>query len=325
MTIATKDSNISKEEIQKMKNNGLLVQLYEPGMRTEIKMDGPLDKELLNEYELEIEKNHDIMEKLLKLQGFFYSISDKIKNIYKNLYADKIDEIGENRLFLQILFMFHRIIHSFIDSIIHVNCYKKYSEANALSRYVMESTFLIYYLHQYHYEAKRWLDFQNISLQRHMEKKDDWWYGDLEFLDFKSFLLENGYSEIADSINQHNFKGAKWFAPSFIQKKVNYENLLNTPEKEILWSVKDLYSLKSMFIHPSIVTSFYNNKRNINQELGTLTITYLFFDAVNEILLSEYGKLIPEDMKNDVESLIKKANENIYESNRLLRECNQFC
>ena len=49
------------------------------------------------------------------------------------------------------------------------------------------------------------------------------------------------------------------------------------------------------------------------------TITYLFFDAVNEILLSEYGELIPEDMKNDVESLIKKANENIYEYNRFLR------
>jgi hypothetical protein len=309
--LATKDSNISKEAIQKMKNDGLLVQPYEMGMRIHLEVDGPLDQKLLDEYAFEMDKDKDTMEKLLKLHGFFYSISDKIKTIYKNLDADKIEDIGEERLFLQILFMFHRVISCFIDSIIHLNCYKKYSEVNALSRYVMESSFLIYYFHQYPYEAKRWLDFQNISLLRHTEKKDNWWYRDLDFLDFKSYLLEKGYSEIANNINPNNFKGAKWFAPSFIRKKVNYDRLFNTTEKEIRWSVKDLYNLKSMFIHPSIATSLYKNKRNINQELGTLTITYLFFDAVNEILLSEYGDLIPEDMKNDVEALINKANENV--------------
>ncbi len=151
-----------------------------------------------------------------------------------------------------------------------------------------------------------------------MEKKDNWWYSDLDFLGFKSYLLEKGYLEIAENINQDDFEKAKWFAPSFVQKNVDYARLFNMPEKEIRWAVKDLYNLKSMFIHPSIATSLYKNKRNINQELGTLTITYLFFDAVNEILLSDYGELIPEDMKNDVESLIKKANENIWEYNRFL-------
>ncbi len=306
------DSDISKETLEKIKNDGLMEQPYKKGMRIQFDASGPLDKELSDEYILEMDTNKEVMERFLLMQSTFYSISDNIKKIYRSIDEEKLINAGKDRWFLNILSSFHRVISCFIDSIIMVNHYKKYSEASSLLRYIIESTFIVQYLYQYPTEVKRWLELQDMFVLRHTKGQDNRGYMNTNLSQFKKYLMEKGYSEVVNEINQSNYEDAKWFSPSFIRKMVDYKRLFHTDDKSMNDTIRDLYDIESKHIHPSVRYFFLKNKRDLKQEVDIITIAYSFFDVFNEILLTEYGELVPKDMKNNVESLIEKANKIIF-------------
>jgi len=253
--------------------------------------------------------NEDILTVYSEILDVFNSYLKAIPEAYKSMDLKIIEEIPEEQLHRTLINRLHWHVWSFSDSIIMMNTYRKYAEANMLLRYIFEATLLIQYLHEYPYEAKRWLEFQNFCLKIDENAKENYKnYMKMNHSKFKKFLLKNEYHKILPKIKSKNYNGAKTFSPEFLRKNVKHDKFFSdAPNDELTESANELYHIMSKYVHPSIAIVEYYKERDIEYELDILKLALNYFDIACKIFLNEFEDFISEEMKEEIQIHIFKS------------------
>jgi len=257
-----------------------------------------LRDDLVKDYQTEKKQNPKRTNFYFDLQKRYCGISDKITHIINDVDINEI-EGTENKELLTvlsaILFNNSLLVHTIID----FNNYRKYSESQAILRFIVESAQMVLYFHQHPNEIERWGDLQKLCIRRSVFNDNIKWYTKMDYKDFMSYLQEKNYpKEIFDLIDEKNFFNAKWFLPSFIHRQIDYGML--SKERNIKGEFHELADLISLHSHPSISMSSYKNERLIEHEISILGSAYEMYIIMVEVTLSRFQKYFPKQKVDDL-------------------------
>ena len=292
-----------KVNIQEIKTKGFIQLPIHNGQKIVHKANLSLRDDLVKEYQTEKKEKPERTNLYIDLQKIYCEISDKIIHIINDLEINEI-EGTENKELLTVLsaILFNNSI--LVHTIIDFNNYRKYSESQAILRFIVESAQMVLYFHQQPKEIERWGDFQQLCIQRSVFNENIKWYAEMDYEDFMSYLQEKNYpKEIFDLINKKNFFNAKWFSPSFIHKQIDYGML--SKERKIKGEFHELADLISLHSHPSIAMSQYKNERLIDHEVLILGSAYEMYIIMVEVIFSRFQKYIPKQEVYDLIEILK--------------------
>lgn len=246
--------------------------------------------------------NDETIKEYQEVLSVLKSYLELIPKVYKSMDIKKLEAIQKEQPHLIVINRLHWHVWSFCDSVIMMNTYRKYAESNMLLRYIFEATLLIQYFHQYPYEAKRWLDLQEITIGKDYDN-----YKKMNCKDFIAFLRKNNYIDIISKITKDNYKGAKWLNPVFIRQNIDHNRFFtDAPNDELIDGSNQFYSIMSKYAHPSLTIFEYNGKNEIEYELELIKMALNFFDVTNRTFLAEFENFISKEMKEEMEIHILK-------------------
>ena len=292
-----------KVNIQEIKTKGFIQLPIHNGEKIVHEAHILLRDDLVKEYQTEKKQNPERTSFYFDLQKRYIEISDKIIHIIDAMDINKI-EGTENKELLTVLsaILFNNSI--LIHTIIDFNNYCKYSESQAILRFIVESTQMVLYLHQHPCEIKRWGDFQQLCIQKSVFNENIKWYAEMDYKGFISYLNVKKYpKEIFNLIDKKNYSNAKWFSPSFIHKQIDYSIL--SKEKNLKGTFHGLADIISLHLHPSIAMSLYKNERLIDDEIFILGSAYEMYIIMVEVILSRCQKYLPNQKVDDLIEILK--------------------
>ena len=307
-----------KANIQELKTKGFIQLPIHNGQKIVHNANLSLRDDLVNEYQTEKKRNPKRTNFYFDLQKRYCGISDIIIHIINDVDINEIEET-ENKELLPVLsaILFNNSI--LVHTIIDFNNYRKYSESQAILRFIVESAQMVLYFHQHPNEIERWADLQQLCIQRSVFDKNIKWYAKMDYEGFMSYLQEKKYpKDIFDLINKKNYSSAKWFSPSFIHWQIDYGML--SKEKKIKAEFQNLVDIISLHSHPSIAMSTYKNKRLIDHEIFILSSAYEMYITMVEVILSRYQKYFSKQKVDDLIEILKtpiynELNKNIFKLN----------
>jgi hypothetical protein len=262
-----------------------------------------LRDDLVKDYQTEKKQNPKRTNFYFDLQKRYCGISDKITHIINDVDINEIEET-ENKELLTVLsaILFNNNI--LVYTIIEFNYYRKYSESQAILRFIVESAQMVLYFHQHPYEIKRWGNLQQLFIQRFVFNENIKWYAEMDYKGFMSYLQEKKYpKDIFDLIDEKNYSYAKWFSPSFIHRQIDYGMIFK--EKDIKGEFYELADIISLHSHPSIAMSLYKNERLIDNEIFILVNAYEMYIAMVEVILTRYQKYFQKQKVDDLIEILK--------------------
>ncbi|MBZ0175609.1 MAG: DUF5677 domain-containing protein (plasmid) [Candidatus Methanoperedens sp.] len=300
-------SDNDKVNIQEIKTKGFIQLPIHNGQKIIHEANCPLPDDLVKEYQTERKQNPKRTNFYFDLAKRYFGLSEKTVYVI-DLDINKIEGDENKDLFsvLSAILLNNSIL---IHTIIDFNNYRKYSESQAILRFIVESAQMVLYFHQHPNEIKRWGDLQQLCIQRSIFNENIKWYAAMDYEGFRSYLQEKKYpKKIFNLINEKNYSSAKWFSPSFIHWQIDYGTLYKEKYmKDVFHELSDIISLHS---HPSIATSLYKNERLIDEEIFILSTAYEMYIIMVDVILSRYQKYFP---KQKVDDLIEILNTPIKE------------
>ena len=292
-----------KGNIQEIKTKGFIQLPIHNRQKIVHNANHPLRDDLVKEYQTEKKVNPERTNFYIDLQKIYCEISDKIIHIINDMDINEIEGTENKELltvFSAILFNNSILVHTIID----FNNYHKYSESQAILRFIVESAQMVLYFNQHPKEIERWGDFQQLCIQKSVFNKNIKWYAEMDYEDFMSYLQEKNYpKEIFDLIDENNFFNAKWFSPSFIHRQIDYGML--SKERNIKGEFHELADLISLHSHPSIAMSSYKNERLIDREVSILGSAYEMYIIMVEVIFSRFQKYFPKQKVDDLIEILK--------------------
>lgn len=295
--------NNEKVNIQEIKTKGFIQLPIHNGQKIVHEANHPLPDDLVKEYQTEKKENPDRMNLYFDLQKRYIEISGKIINIINDMDINEI-EGTENKELLTVLSAILLNNSILVHTIIDFNNYRKYSESQAILRFIVESAQMVLYFHQHPNEIERWGDLQQLCIQRSVFNENIKWYAEMDYKDFMSYLQGKKYpKEIFNLINKNNYSSAKWFSPSFIHRQIDYSIL--SKEKKLKGMFHGLADIISLHSHPSIAMLSYKNERLIDEEVFILGSAYEMYIIMVEVILSRFQKNFPKQKVDDLIGILK--------------------
>ena len=297
--------SLEKEKVnfQEFKTKGFIQLPLHNEQKIDHNANFSLRDDLVKDYQTEKKQNPKRTNFYFDLQKRYCGISDKITHIINDVDINEI-EGTENKELLTVLsaILFNNNI--LVYTIIEFNYYRKYSESQAILRFIVESAQMVLYFHQHPYEIERWGNLQQLFIQRFVFNENIKWYAEMDYKGFMSYLQEKKYQkDIFDLIDEKNYSYAKWFSPSFIHRQIDYGMIFK--EKDIKGEFHELAEIISLHSHPSIAMSLYKNERLIDNEIFILVSAYEMYITMVEVILSRYQKYFPKQKVNDLIEILK--------------------
>lgn len=297
--------SLEKEKVnfQEFKTKGFIQLPLHNEQKIDHNANFSLRDDLVKDYQTEKKQNPKRTNFYFDLQKRYCGISDKITHIINDVDINEI-EGTENKELLTVLsaILFNNNI--LVYTIIEFNYYRKYSESQAILRFIVESAQMVLYFHQHPYEIERWGNLQQLFIQRFVFNENIKWYAEMDYKGFMSYLQEKKYQkDIFDLIDEKNYSYAKWFSPSFIHRQIDYGMIFK--EKDIKGEFHELAEIISLHSHPSIAMSLYKNERLIDNEIFILVNAYEMYIAMVEVILTRYQKYFQKQKVDDLIEILK--------------------